>query len=109
MLRQPKQSDNHTAAPVDQVKLTTERVKSIGRDAGVEMVDDYFETTQIVTSSIEAMVADITGGDPAEMSDFELNTYVIEYLNGVQSGVDSAIKSLQDKFNTPRRKRTTRR
>jgi hypothetical protein len=104
--RNPMKSD-HSAPEIDQVKLTTDRITQIGRDGGAEMVTESLDR-DIVSMSVEAMVTDITGADPADMSTFELNTYAIAYLDGVMNGALKAVETLQKQFNAPREKVTTR-
>jgi hypothetical protein len=110
MLRSPKRDGNtvHSAPAVDQVKLTTERIAAIGRDAGNDMVTESFESPNIVANTVEAMVADIAGDAAGDMSTFELNTYAIAYLEGVMNGAMKELDYLKKHFNAPVAKNTGR-
>jgi hypothetical protein len=102
-----RKSTKHTAPAVNHVKLTTERIALIGNEAGVDMVNESFEGTDIIASTVQAILADITSPELVEnMTTEALNNYTVAYLNGVRAGVEDQLTKLKSEFP---RKRTTRR
>ena len=115
LLRSPRKDDDmskgkkHSAPKVDQVKLTTERLASIGHDGGVDMVTDSFEDVDIINNTVEAIIADIAGSDiAANVHPDAMNGYVTAYLDGVLSGVTKQINAYKSEF-APKQTRTKQR